>query len=76
MTTTTVTKTLSKIDSLNKDYSIGFKRLTVLPMRVRKNFNMAYLTQISKDINKCHSYQVDFLASLNDKEYINWLRNA
>ena len=71
MNNATITKTLKKVDSLPKSYSLGFRRLTVLPKRVRKNINLAC---VLKGESSDKSAQ-DFLNSLTEQEYIEWLKN-
>ena len=70
MNNATITKTLKKVASLPQNYSLGFRRLTVLPKRVRKNINLAC---VMKGESSDKSAQ-DFLDSLTDQEYIEWLR--
>lgn len=72
MTTSTITKTLAKVNAQSLDYSLGFRRLTVLPVRVRKNLNLAC---ILKGENNDNSIK-DFLNNLTEQEFINWLKIA
>ena len=72
MTNTTITKTLLKLESQPKEYSLGFNRLTVLPIRVRKNINLAC---ILKGENNNLSMK-DFLNNLTNQEFINFLKLA
>lgn len=72
MTNAAITKVLNKISNLPTSYSLGFRRLTVLPKRVRKNINLAC---ILKGESSDKSMQ-DFLNNLTDQEYINWLKAA
>lgn len=72
MTTATITKTLDKVNSQSSEYSLGFRRLTVLPLRVRKNLNLAC---ILKGENNDNSIK-DFLNTLTEEEFINWLKLA
>jgi hypothetical protein len=72
MTTATITKTLDKVNSQPLEYSLGFRRLTVLPVRVRKNLNLAC---ILKGENNDNSIK-DFLNNLTQQEFINWLKIA
>lgn len=69
MTTATITKTLSKIESQPTEYSLGFRRLTSLPIRIRKNINLAC---ILKGENNDNSMK-EFLNTLTEQEFINWL---
>lgn len=73
MNEASITKILKKIDNEPREYSLGFKRLTVLPNRVRKNFGIACVLRGDK-LNEVHKNQVSFLESLTDQEYINWLK--
>ena len=72
MTQAIITKTLAKIDNQPSNYSIGFRRLTVLPKRVRKNINMACVLKGESNDNSMK----DFFNELTEQEYINWLRLA
>ena len=72
MTAATITKTLKKVEAQPKEYSFGFRRLTVLPARVRKNINLAC---IMKGENNDNSMK-EFLNNLTEQEYINWLKLA
>lgn len=76
MTTATITKTLKKVESESKEYSLGFRRLTVLPVRVRRAFNLAANLETNWDGRKALENQKSFLGGLTEKEYINWLRLA
>jgi len=72
MTTAIITKTLKKIEELPSEYSLGFKRLTVLPSRVRKNIGLAcVLRGESNDLS-----MKEFLNDLTENEYINFLKLA
>ena len=72
MTTAQITKTLNKVDAQPKEYSIGFRRLTVLPARVRTNIN---LSCILKGENNDNSMK-EFLNTLTEEQFINWLKLA
>lgn len=72
MTTAQITKTLNKVDAQPKEYSIGFRRLTVLPVRVRTNINLAC---ILKGENNNNSMK-EFLNTMTEQEFINWLKLA
>tara|TARA_R110000823_G_scaffold310803_1_gene435911 strand:- start:63 stop:281 length:219 start_codon:yes stop_codon:yes gene_type:complete len=72
MTTSTITKILAKVNAQPLNYSIGFKRLTVLPLRVRRNIN---LTCVLKGESNDNSIK-EFLNNLNEQEFINWLKSA
>ena len=72
MTTATITKTLAKVNAQPLEYSLGFRRLTVLPVRVRQNINLAcVLKGESNNISMS-----EFLNNLTEQEFINWLRLA
>lgn len=72
MTTTTITKTLSAVNSLPSEYSLGFRRLTSLPVRVRKNINLACILKGESN----NELMKDFLNNLSEKEFILWMANA
>ena len=72
MTQGAITKTLARLNDQPSNYSIGFRRLTVLPKRVRKNINMACVLKGESNDNSMK----DFFNGLTEQEYINWLRLA
>lgn len=72
MNKSTVTKTVKKVNSQDSSYSVGFRRLHALPIRVRKSFNLAMLLD-NVNTKEIHKKQKDFLGSLSDHEFINWL---
>jgi len=72
MTTATITKTLQKLAEQPSNYPLGFRRLTVLPVRVRKNINLACIV---KDESNDTSMK-EYLNDLTEQEYINWLKLA
>lgn len=72
MTTATITKTLAKVNSQPLNYSLGFRRLTVLPLRVRRNINLACVLNGENNQNSIK----EFLNNLTDQEFINWLKVA
>jgi len=76
MTTATITKTIEKVKNQDAKFSLGFKRLVSLPARVRKSFALASNIETNWDGRKAHDNQVSFLESLNDSEFINWLKTA
>jgi hypothetical protein len=76
MTTQIITKTLAKVNAQPTEYSLGFKRLTVLPLRVRKDFDLASNLETNFDGKKALENQKNFLGSLTEQEYINWLKLA
>lgn len=72
MTTATITKILAKVNTQPSEYSLGFKRLTVLPVRVRHNLNLACILKKESNDNLIK----DFLNNLTEQDFINWLKNA
>lgn len=75
-----ITKTISKLnnrielaktDSFYKA-SLGFQRLSVLPVRVRKNINLACVLKGERNDNSMK----EFLNTLTEQEFINWLKLA
>ena len=72
MTTATITKTLAKINAQPLNYSLGFRRLTVLPLRVRRNIILACVLKGESNQNSMK----EFLNNLTDQEFINWLKVA
>ena len=69
MTNATITKTIAKVKAQPSEYSLGFRRLTVLPRRVRNNIALACVLQGFFNNNTIK----EFLNNLTDQEYINWL---
>lgn len=72
MTSAVITKTLEKVSAQPSEYSLGFRRLTVLPVRVRRNVNLACILKGESNDNSMK----DFLNSLTEQEFINWLKVA
>lgn len=72
MKTAEITKTVNKVNAQPVEYSLGFKRLTVLPVRVRRNINLAC---VLKGENNDNSMK-EFLNTLTEQEFINWLKLA
>ena len=72
MTTATITKTLAKVNNQPTEYSLGFRRLTVLPVRVRQNVNLACVLKGESNDNSMK----EFLNNLTEQEFINWLKVA
>ena len=72
MTQAIITKTLAKVDDQPSNYPIGFRRLTVLPKRVRRDINMACVLKGEYNDNSIK----DCFNDLTEQEYINWLRLA
>jgi hypothetical protein len=72
MTSATITKILNKVNDQPSEYSLGFRRLTVLPLRVRKNINLACILKGESNDNSMKEY----LNNLTENEFINWLKVA
>lgn len=72
MTTATITKTLAKVNAQPSEYSLGFRRLTALPLRVRHNINLACVVKGESNDNSMK----EFLNNLTEQEFINWLNIA
>jgi hypothetical protein len=72
MTTAAITNTLAKLNAQPKEYSLGFRRLTVLPLRVRQNVNLACVLKGENNVNSMKEY----LNNLTEQEFINWLKTA
>ncbi len=72
MTTAIITKTLAKANAQPSEYSLGFRRLTSLPARVRRNVNLACVLNGESNDNSMKS----FLNDLTDQEFVNWLKAA
>lgn len=68
---TTITKVLNKVKGLKENYSIGFNRLTSLPLRVRKNINLS----LAVNGNTNNLPMVKLLGDLSEQEFINWMLN-
>jgi hypothetical protein len=71
MTNANITKTLSKVNFQPKEYSLGFRRLTVLPIRVRKNINLSCILKGESNDNSMKL----FLNNLTEQEFILWLKS-
>ena len=69
MTIAVIKKTLEKVNAQPTEYSLGFRRLTVLPLRVRNNINIACVLRGESNTNSMKA----FLNDLTDQEYANWL---
>jgi hypothetical protein len=70
MTNATITKTLHKLNNQPVRYSLGFRRLSVLPTRVRKNISLACVLRGESNTNSMK----EFLNNLTEQEFINWLK--
>jgi len=71
MKTAEITKTVNKVNA-QVEYSLGFRRLTVLPVRVRRNINLACVLKGESNDNSMK----EFLNTLSEQEFINWLKLA
>jgi hypothetical protein len=71
MTPATITKTLAKANAQPAEYSLGFRRLTALPVRVRYNISLACILRGESNDNSMK----EFLNTLTEQEFINWLKN-
>lgn len=84
MNKATITKILNKVNTtieLSKTDSfykacLGFHRLSALPVRVRRKFDLAANLETKWNSPKALENQKTFLGSLNDSEFINWLKLA
>lgn len=65
-----ITKTLAKLEAQPKNYSLGFNRLVVLPLRVRNNINLACVVNGESSDQSMK----DFLNNLSESEYLTWLK--
>jgi hypothetical protein len=72
MTSATITKTLLKLENQPKEYSLGFRRWSVLPVRVTNNLNVACLLKGEENTDSIK----EFLNRLTNQEFINWLKLA
>ena len=72
MKTAEITKTVNKVNAQPVEYSLGFRRLTVLPVRVRRNINLACVLKGESNDNSMK----EFLNTLTEQEFINWLKLA
>jgi hypothetical protein len=71
MKTASITKVLKKVNLESSIYSLGFKRLTSLPKHLRQKINLSCVLKGESNDKSMQS----FLGSLNDQEFINWLKN-
>lgn len=76
MKSSVITKVLKKVNSNSEKYSLGFKRLMALPLRVRKSFDLAANLQTNWDGKTALDNQIKFLNDLSDGDFINWLKTA
>lgn len=70
MISAVITKTLEKVATQPVEYSLGFRRLTALPTRVRRSLNLACIAKGESNDNSMKS----FLNNLTEQEFINWLK--
>ncbi len=71
MTAATITKVLKAEKEQCNIYSTGFKRLNALPKRVRKNIALACVLNGEMNDNSIKAH----LQSLNETEFVNWLKS-
>ena len=76
MNATTIRKTLKKVESESKEYSLGFRRLISLPVRVKRAFDLAANLDTNWDGKKALDNQKTFLGGLTEQEFISWLKLA
>ena len=74
MTNTQTTKTLLKLNNQPSNYSLGFNRFSVLPLRVRTYVNLACYIE-TENINT-HNSIVSFFDVMTNEEYITYLKSA
>ena len=74
MTNAAITKVLKKIELQSQDYSLGFRILISLPIRVRRNFDLASNLETNFNSGEALENQKKFLESLSNQELINWLK--
>lgn len=72
MNNATITKTLNKVESQDKTYSLGFKRYISLPARLAKALKLSIYLQTGS-INT-HDAIVKFFNEMTQAEYINYLK--
>lgn len=84
MTNSAITRVLNKIKkedklALTNDFykcSLGFRRLSCLPTRVRRAYDLAANLETNWDGVKAAENQKNFLGSLTNEEFVNWLKLA
>ena len=80
MKTAEITKTVNRLNErlelakTNAFYrsSLGFQRMSVLPIRVRRNINLACVLRGESNDN----LMKEFLNTLTEQEFINWLKGV
>ncbi len=70
MTNSMIAKILSKVSKQPKEYSLGFKRLTSLPLITRKSVILDCVLNGESNTNSMK----DYLNGLSEQEFIVWLR--
>lgn len=70
MTKQTITKILFKFASQPLEYSLGFRRYSVLPVRIKQNINLAC---ILRGENSHHDSFLPLFNLLTEQEFLNWL---
>lgn len=74
MTQATITKTLANPELKDTKLSLGFRRYSVLPTRVRHAIGVAYLLA-HKSIDHLESTKA-FFEAMSEEEYVNYLKLA
>lgn len=72
METQVITKVLNKVNNQPVEYSLGFKRLSSLPVRVRRNVNLACILKGESNDNSMK----DHFNKMTENEFITWMKNA
>ena len=72
MTAATITKVLKKVGNNTNGYSLGFVRLTALPVRVRRDINLSCVLSGEKNDNSIK----EFFNSMTEEEFVNWMKLA
>jgi hypothetical protein len=70
MTNSVITKTIQKVNEQPSIYSLGFRRLTALPKRIRANVGLACILKGESNNLSMKA----FLNDLTEQEFINWLK--
>jgi hypothetical protein len=78
MKKSTITKTINKLNSnleneLGK-VSLGFKRLSVLPKRIRRSLDLAIYLENGN--TNTHDAKVSFFENMSESEYLKYLKIA
>lgn len=72
MNASNITKVLNKVNNQPAEYSLGFRRLTSLPVRVRESINLSCVMRGENNDNSMKT----FLNNLTEQEFVNWLALA